>query len=144
MKLNWGTGIAIFYGTFMVVMVTFVIKSKEVNHSLVVEDYYAKDLAYQAHKDRIANTNLLETDLQISQKQTELVFQFPKELSLPTGEILLYRPSDDSKDISVEIQTNELKELRLNTGELDPGLWRIKVNWEAEGKEFYKEQILTI
>jgi hypothetical protein len=51
MKLNWGTGIAIFYGLFMVIMITFVVMSRNVDHSLVMEDYYEADINYQEHKD---------------------------------------------------------------------------------------------
>lgn len=144
MKFNWGTGIAIFYTTFMIIMITFVIKSKQVDHSLVVEDYYAKDLSYQSHANKLINAQSLKNDLDISQDGKILTFQFPMEVKQPTGEILLYRPSDKSKDVLIPIQTNEEKNLNINTTDLSSGLWKIKVNWEAGGKAYYKEQILTI
>ena len=52
--MNWGTGIAIFYGTFMVIMITFVIKSRSVDHSLVMDNYYEEDINYQSHMDKLA------------------------------------------------------------------------------------------
>lgn len=144
MKLNWGTGIAIFYTMFMIVMITFVIKSKSVDHSLVTDKYYEKDLQYQSHMDKISNAKALKTDLIIKQNEESVSFLFPKDLEVPKGEILFYRPSDNSKDLKIKIDPDLDKNIVINTDEFLPGLWRVKVDWQAGGKAFYKEQIITI
>jgi hypothetical protein len=44
MKFNWGTGIAIFYIIFVVSLVFQVFKSRQYDHSLVVDNYYEEDI----------------------------------------------------------------------------------------------------
>jgi len=146
MKLNWGTGIAIFYTSFVVVMVLFVIKAKHMEHSLVVENYYEKDLDYQTHLNKVANSKALAVDLAITQnrKQDLVKFQFPTGLRHLSGTILFFRPSDISKDFEVSVETDEENALVVKTDVLLPGLWRIKVNWAAGGQAFYKEEKITI
>jgi hypothetical protein len=85
MKLNWGTSIAIFYILFAATMVGMVIKSKTYDHSLVTDDYYAKDLAYQQHYDKLANAKALATDLSIGKVGQQVQFLFPKEMGQPSG-----------------------------------------------------------
>ena len=69
MKLNWGTGIAAFYLLFMVVLLSFVIKSRSYDHSLVTTNYYEQDLKYQQQYDKLANTLALDHPLVIDQKE---------------------------------------------------------------------------
>ncbi len=46
-KFHWGWAIALFYFSFVVVMVSFVIYSKGVDHSLVKDNYYDYDIGYE-------------------------------------------------------------------------------------------------
>ena len=66
MKINWGTGIAIFYTLFASVLVMVVIKSKQYDHSLVVDNYYEEDLHYQSHFDKLVNSQQAGMAVQIS------------------------------------------------------------------------------
>ena len=67
MKINWGTGIAIFFSVFVLSLVYQVYRSTQYDHSLVSDQYYADDLRYQEHYDKLANAQSLEKDLQIRQ-----------------------------------------------------------------------------
>ena len=145
MKLNWGTGIAIFYGLFMVVMIAFVVKSKSVDHSLVMDNYYEADIKYQSHMDKVANSKALETDLEINKvagKGVEL--QFPALPEAITGEVWFYRPNDSSRDFKMSITPDTQGAFTVNTKDILPGLWRIKVQWESGGDAYYKEKELYL
>lgn len=146
MKLNWGTSIAIFYITFMVVMVSMVIKSTTYDNSLVVDDYYAKDLAYQGHFEKLENAQNLSEPVVIAyhKEQARVKIQFPKAFKQVTGTILLFRPSDQSKDVVVPIILDENRMVQINTTPLFEGLWKVKIDWKANGKEFYMEDTVTI
>lgn len=146
MKFNWGTGITLFYVSFMFTMIYMVYQSTQTDRNLVIENYYEKDLQYQSHLDKLANTSALENDLGIFQNQDEryLRFAFPKEVKDVKGDILFYRPSDSSKDFNTTIKINEHNELRIPTGEMQSGIWKVKVNWEGDNTPFYKEATIQI
>ena len=55
MKFNWGTGIALVYGAFALIMVGVVIRSRQYDPGLVSKDYYNLDLNYQEHFDKKQN-----------------------------------------------------------------------------------------
>ena len=144
MKLNWGTSIAIVYGLFAITMVGFVIKSKSMDHSLVTEDYYAKDLAYQQQYDKLTNSQTLANDLKINKLADGLQLLFPTDVQQVSGDILLYRADDKSKDFSVKIAPDAQGQQLVPTDQLTPGRWTVKVDWQAGGKAFYKEQVVIL
>jgi hypothetical protein len=144
MKLNWGTSIAIFYTLFAATMVGFVIHSKSYDNSLVTEDYYAKDLAYQQQYDKLANSQALATNLAIGKVADGVQFIFPKDAQQPIGEILFYRASDKSKDFTLKVAPDSNGLQLVPTDQLIPGRWTVKVDWQGGGKEFYKEQVVIL
>jgi len=147
MKFNWGMGIAIFYTTFVVALVYQVVKSTQYDHSLVAEEYYAKDLAYQQHYDKLVNSNNLQQDLQITKvrNQSEVSLQFPKDLGALSGEIHFFCPSASTQDFRVDIDPDEAGRQTVSVEGLKPGLWKVKVDWKAEsGKAYFKEESVVL
>ena len=141
MKLNWGTGIAIFYGAFMLVMIIFVVQSRKVDHSLVMDNYYEEDLKYQEQMNKIANSKALPVDLEITKTNNKrLQFDFPEVNGAITGEVWFYRPNDNTRDFRMPVKPDAEGNLFVNTEKLLPGLWRLKVEWKAGSTEYYKEQ----
>lgn len=138
--LNWGTGIAIFYVAFMAVMIGFVIKSKQYDHSLVVDNYYEEDLAYQSQFNKISNQQT-KANLQFAQKEDFIELAFAKK---GEGTLLFYRPSNQSLDYELPIQLDSQNKMKVPTKSLQSGLWKLKCNWRSEGSEFYKEIKLSI
>ena len=146
MKFTWGTGIALFYVLFVAALVFALVQSRKVDHSLVMEDYYQADIEYQSHYDKLANAKALPTNLVISQELEKQVvnFQFPSDLGAIEGNILFYRPSDKDLDFQVAIRTDQANRLEVPTNGLTPGLWKVKVDWKAQGRSFYTEEVITL
>jgi hypothetical protein len=144
MKLSWGTGIAIFYSVFVIVLVLVVIKSTSFDNSLVTDDYYQKDLEYQTQIDKETNSQSLATDLTVrySDSEKNIRFTFPQDLGTIGGKILFFRPSNATLDFELPIQVNENLEQVVSAQDLLPGLWRVKVDWNAGGKDYYKEETI--
>ena len=138
--LNWGTGIAIFYIGFMAMMIGFVVKSKQYDHSLVVDNYYEEDLTYQSHYDKISKQQI-SGNLQFTQKEDFIELAFAKK---GEGTVLFYRPADKSLDFQLPIQMDSKNKIKVPTKKLKPGLWKLKCNWRSEGSEFYKEINLSL
>ncbi|MEN0004897.1 MAG: FixH family protein [Bacteroidota bacterium] len=146
MKINWGTGIALFYIVFVVALVFQVYKSTQYDNSLVSEKYYADDLAYQSHYDKLVNSQQLDQDLKIQKLAAEQQVQlhFPAEFSEIQGEIHFFCPSNSHIDFKVPIALNADNIQLVSTEALRAGLWRIKVDWQVADKGFYKEEVIQI
>ncbi|MBK6623100.1 MAG: FixH family protein [Saprospirales bacterium] len=141
-KLSWGTGIAITYTIFVLVLVFAVVQSTKVDHSLVTEDYYQKDLEYQTQIDKEVNALNLGEDLQIkyADAQKAVQLQFPAELGAVQGKILFFRPSDKNLDFEAPVKADERGQQTISTQTMMPGLWKVQVNWQAGGVAYYKEE----
>ena len=59
MKWNWGTKIALSFVGFCGLMIFMTVKSFNTDFHLVTEDYYAEELQYQDHIDRVKNLSLI-------------------------------------------------------------------------------------
>lgn len=140
-KFHWGHGITVFYILFVGVVVTALIASFSVDRSLVTDDYYATDLAYQSRYDKSKNS-MQSPQLFISQEAstqiTTIGFNTDKSIK---GTAHWYRPSDKSADFIVEL-TN--RETTVSTDMLLKGKWIIKIEWTTEGKTSYAEEQIFV
>jgi nitrogen fixation protein FixH len=146
MKLNWGYGIALFYATFVVVLLYFVVQSTQQDNSLVSEQYYADDIHYQQHYDKLRNAQALAKDLEISRlaAQEAIYLQFPEDLGPVSGKVQLFCPSDSQADFSTPVKTDAGFSQTVSSKNLKRGLWRVKVDWTAGGKAYYREEAITL
>ncbi|MEO1625829.1 MAG: FixH family protein [Bacteroidota bacterium] len=146
MKLNWGWGIAIFYTTFVVLMVSMVIRASQNKPDLVTKNYYEKDIRYQEHYDKLRNQKELDQALSVEYLATEGVveFQFPTDAGTPSGNIHFFRPSNSFQDVHLPIRIDETNKMRVRSDRLPKGLWRVKVDWKAVGKEYFQEETILL
>jgi len=146
MKLNWGTGIFVFYVLFMAVSFWFIsfAMSKDVN--LVTDDYYKKEIKYQEQIDRIKRTNELPEKLKVKVQKENITFYFPSIFPSDKidGNILLYRPSNRYYDHSLSINLNENNEQSLPTEHLLKGLWKIKVDWKVDTLTYFNQENIMV
>ena len=140
-KFNWGHGITIFYICFVGVVITALIASFGVDHSLVVDDYYAKDLAYQSQYDK-AHNDLLSQNVKVvhDEQNRELTVHFINTNQI-YGYIDFYRPSDKSKDFIVNLKDNKTV---ISTQDMLLGKWILKIDWIENGKSYYREEAIYI
>ncbi|MFM8361697.1 MAG: FixH family protein [Haliscomenobacter sp.] len=145
-KFNWGYGIALFYTTFVVVLLYFVVQSTKQDNSLVSDQYYADDIHYQQHYDKLRNAQALAKDLDISKpaEQDAIYLQFPEDLGPVSGKVRFFCPSDSRADFSTPVKTDARFSQSVSSKNLKRGLWRVKVDWEAGGKAYYREEAITL
>lgn len=145
MKWNWGTGITLFYSSFAALMIFMVVKSTGYDHSLVQEDYYAADLAYQQHYDKLENSK--RTPLRITHRagEAQVGLQLTDGHSADIqGEILFFRPSDQQQDFKLPLLLDDAGQQVIPVGHLSAGLWRVKVDWRMEETPYYTEAELIL
>lgn len=144
MKFNWGTGIAVAYGTFAVGMIALVFASRKYDPGLVQKDYYTLDLNYQDRLERKQNTAALPAAPQASVQQAEklITIQFPPDMSSAKGTAKFYRSTTTKDDFQMQFDNGQ--PLQVNTGPLPGGRWHVEMEWEANGKKYFWESAVTI
>lgn len=143
-RFHWGWAIGVFYSAFVIVMVIIVIKSFTVDNSLVVDDYYSYDIAYQEHADKLANTRALEQDLVFDHDRSAKVFtiKYPEQFNNFSGTILFYKPDNKKLDFKVPVKPDTNRMQSVDMSKIVTGYWRIKINWNGDETGFYKEHSL--
>jgi len=142
----WGTVIVI--ALFITFFASFAIWTFQDDVELVYDNYYAKDVVYGQQIARIERTDALSSKPVASyNKRSELLtLRFPAEIKhdSPAGELLMFRPADLHKDrlFSLDLEGDTLQVISLP--QMDPGLWRVRLNWTSGGLEYYLDQILMV
>lgn len=93
----------------------------------------------------VINFLSIRTVLIINQ-QSSVKFIFPNQFDYNSiaGTIHFYRPSDPAEDFIVKISPDTLRSQIVSTDKFIKGAWKVKVDWEANGKSFYNEKILMV
>jgi hypothetical protein len=147
MKISWGTGIAIFYSCFVIAMVSMVVMSARNKSDLVQENYYQKDLNYEAFRVKRQNASRMSQPARINyiRADKQIRIQLPKEMAGSTGQVSMFRASDKSLDLNFDLSLNEEAIMNIpSTGKFLRGLWTIQVEWESEGKSYYAEEEIIL
>ena len=142
-NFHWGHGITIFYTIFVIAVGTVLYASFGVDMSLVADDYYAQDLAFQDQYDKIQNAikdsvNRLEVNVLSEEEIIEVLVPTDKPLD---GKIFFYRPSDQTKDFSIDLVSSRSL---FSTSSLQKGKWILKMEWNDGTKPFYQERQIYI
>ncbi|WP_224487946.1 FixH family protein [Robertkochia flava] len=147
MKINWGTGIVIAFVLFIGFIMFFVVQTltdESLEHELVTEDYYKKELQFQKELDVEQRTRDLGLDLLVSRTDDGLEIVFPAGQDPKTieGKVFLYRPSDKQFDFEVPISLSD-PHLLIPKARLLDGRWNIVADWTYKGKKFKVKKSIT-
>ena len=128
----------------ILVGIVYVFMNQDVD--LVTKDYYGKELKYQNHIDKVNNTGELGKEVGISLLKNIVQLTFPDSVfdKKAAGIIYFYRPSGSGRDFSLPVAVTGNNTQIINTSKLEKGLWKIKVEWGMDGKDFYSEKSLII
>jgi hypothetical protein len=139
--MNWGYRILIVYVVFAAGIVFMVVKASTQKTDLVMPDYYEQELKYQATIDATVNANALTAKLNCVVKNDTLFIEFPAEMknTVLKTELLLYCVADKNRDLRKTIETTGGPVL-LPLGTDNKGMHDIKINWQANGKNYYYEE----
>lgn len=145
MKIGWGTKIAFLYGGFVLLIATLVVGSMRQDFDLVSKDYYQEEIEYQKTIDAGKNQAALSTPVHMHANEANVVLKFPAEFDgkTITGNVQFYSPVDASLDKSFKL-TVENNSMFVNRGELSKAAYKVKINWEVEGKAYYQESAINL
>lgn len=110
---------------------------KKYDHDLVTEDYYKKELSFQAGKEKEDKTIEagMNVDVQTLSQGVEFVFPNKIQGKKVQGFLFFYRPSDKTLDFNVPIALEDNKML-VTSDKLAKGRWNVDVNYVVEGEEY--------
>ncbi len=141
--MSWGYRIVLSFVVFVGLIVTLVVISMNQDINLVAEDYYKQEIEYQDQIDRIKRTSNLEIQPEITlNRQEARVIITMNQQRIDEGQAVFFRPADATQDRIVKLTETGDQEVSV-TG-WDRGLWKVKLSWKSDGKEYYSEKIITL
>lgn len=148
MKFNWGTGIAIGIGIFMIFILQYVIRvqiDSKYDNELVTEDYYQKEVNVDSDYNKQANARKLANPLQILETGEGITIRFPSDFDFKqiSGTIFLYRPSNQKLDFEIPISLSS-SNLLIPKQSLVDGRWNISIDWKYQGEVYLNKKNITL
>ena len=143
--MNWGTKIFIVFVVFISGILLMVFKSSTQKIDLVTTDYYAKELKYQQKIDEMNRVEALSAPVEYVIKDNILFIHFPKDFAGKKliGEVVLYCPSDEKKDIKKNFSVQD-ESLQMLIPATVSGLFELHLSWQDAGVTYYFEKKIFI
>jgi len=141
--MNWGNRIILAFVLFFGVIFTMVYVSMNTEFSLVADNYYEQELAYEDQLNRIRNVNNLpeKPEFSIDRTGLKVAISFPESVaqSVKEGKVKFYRSSGAKYDQEMELKLNNANQFVQDISQLVTGAWKIQIFWTDGDKEYYKE-----
>lgn len=145
---GWMWGITITLIVFGLFFVGFAVWTFQTDVELMYDNYYAKDVVYEQQIRRIERTDALPVKPQLKYRHGNQTLEilFPPEMGHPdpVGNLLLFRPSDLHLDRNFQLSLQGDSLQTVSVPDLQPGLWRMKLDWTSAGIEYYMEEMLVV
>jgi len=141
--MNFGKWIFVAFVLFAGFIATLVTVCMREDISLVSKEYYADELAYQDQITRINNTSALELKPEIIVSGDLLMVSFDSLEFIDKGNLKLFCPSDASMDRSFELNAVKGPSFTYSLSGLKSGMYRVKLLWGMDSKDYYLEEIIN-
>jgi hypothetical protein len=141
--MNFGKWIVVSFILFAIFIGTLVTLCVREDISLVSKDYYKEELTYQEQIQRLNNTEQLQQKPAISfDNIVGLTITWSESSSIEKGELKLFCPSNPKLDKQFELSHSTKQVFKLSM--LKKGLYKAKLFWSMDGKEYYFEKEIFI
>jgi hypothetical protein len=144
----WPAGIIAALVMFAGGLVMLIVVASSDPMQLVTRDYYAQELRYQDRIDELNRTKALANPVQIrwdrERRQIALLLPPDHARERPEGRVHLYRPSAAELDRHFPLATDGAGIQRIDGTVLQPGLWRVRVEWAVAGQRYLVEESVTV
>lgn len=146
MKINWGYKIALVYIGFVLFMLALVWRTMQEKVELVTKDYYAQELVYQDKIDRIENTKSLteQVNWELGNQMVKIIFPTQFVGKSISGNVLFFRPSDSSKDFSINLSPDSNGTMTIKSDKFIFGVYRMQIDWQVGGKNYFSEAVINM
>lgn len=140
-KFDWGHGIALALGSFILFILALIFFADETG-DLVSDRYYEESLVFQSQNiDAKTNVNALARKPEIIPQANGIKLSFPQEIKPDSGRILLQVGAYEANDIRVPIQLDNMNVQLLPAARLaDSADYDISLRWYQGGKPYLIEE----
>lgn len=144
--MNWGNRILLVFIVFGTGISYMVYRCMRTPVDLVSTEYYKDELAYQQVIDGTRKADALTGKIQLMATAGGIRLRLPAEMrDRPIkGAIQFYCPYDQTRDRKIPLHTDAEGTQDIPQGEVMPGNYTVKINWEAGGAGYYHEQSLIL
>lgn len=141
--MNFGKWIVVSFVLFALFIGTLVTLCVHEDISLVSKDYYKEELDYQAQIKRLNNTERLPQKPTIQYvAHVGLKILWNEKTKIEKGELKLFCPSNSKLDKQFHLQTTNEQLFEMTS--LKKGMYRVKLSWSMEGREYYYEEEIFV
>jgi len=139
----WPLGIILTFIVFISGTIGLVVMACMHSTELVNANYYDQEIKYQRRIDSQARAEQAGATVSYDKNARHIVITLPAKQSV-TGQIQLYRPSASGldKEFKLEPAANGIQ--MLDAADLPLGLWKIRVSWTSEGRDYFIDQKIII
>lgn len=138
---NWIVVAFIFFAIFIGTLVTVCVR-QDVN--LVSKNYYNDELVYEHQIKRISNANALSVKPFIRKNPGNIVeIVFDPQSRIEKGEVKFFCPSNPKADQVFEFKTS-INNQQVDISHFEKGMYKARLLWTMNGKEYYYEEIIYI
>ena len=148
-RLNlWPISIVAFFSIAILGCGTFIAFCSRHPADLISPNYYEEEVRYQGQIERLRHTQQRATLASVTYKPAGklITISLPPEHSRtkPSGQIQLYRPSAVNLDRQLKLELNPAGIQSIDAASLLPGLWKVRVSWTVENRDYFIDQKVVI
>ena len=146
MKLNWGSGIAIFLTLFIGFILTLVVKAHQTESDLYAEDYYDQEVNYQQTIDSKSRGNFYSDQFTLSiTNNGEVLVGHPEWIKQKeNAKIVFYRANNAALDRVFSFSNAQNGVMVLNRTHFENGQYDVRIEWVNDGKEFQVDKQINL
>lgn len=144
----WPLGIITAFVMFIAGTAGLVILACTQKMDLVSGDYYEQEIRYQRQIDSSERARRLAEPATVAYQNARhrITIALPLEhaRAKATGQIQLYRPSAAGLDRQLELDLDAHGRQSLETQNLQPGLWRVRVHWAFAEQDYCIDRAVVV
>jgi hypothetical protein len=144
----WPYAIAGYFALAVIAIIIFVIWILPHKMDLVRPDYYEHEILFQKQIDAVNRTRPFAKDLAVAYDplNSAIIVSLPANHvgEAFSGKAHLYRPSDAKLDVHIDLKPTSTGKQLIETSKLAPGLWKVRLEWLANGQAFAFEQSIIV
>jgi nitrogen fixation protein FixH len=127
---------------------TFIFFCNRYPADLVAPDYYEQEVRYQGQIERIQHArqraHLASVTYDANRKLIRIALPPGQDPGDATGSIQLYRPSAMDQDRQFNLKPGRDGVQTIQTANLRPGLWEVRVSWTVGRQDYFIDQRVFI
>ncbi len=141
--MNWGKSIVLAFVLFALFIGSLVVVCLRQDIALVTTNYYDQELHYQQQLDRMTNAEQLKEKPLVQVVNGALEVQFSRLPEIEQGELELFRPSDAKLDRRYTLASiSQVQRIELEG--VQGGMYKAKLRWRMDGKDYYLESVIYL